>query len=136
MCFDLHFCASVLAETKALILPICVTTFADDHRCIDQEGLRRVLDYVSHDLDTADYVLRHNETMNVMWDHTGAASFLLSVITTIGSKFVDVFIYFRKREGQFDIHTLRNSCPLILHAGQSKLRDLKKKNLVTYVTVL
>ncbi|XP_070179391.1 uncharacterized protein [Littorina saxatilis] len=58
--------------------------FLGNNTCISREKLRRVLDFINRDLDTARYVLRHNVTNNVQWDGAGAASFVLSVVTTIG----------------------------------------------------
>ncbi|XP_076442932.1 potassium channel, subfamily K, member 16-like isoform X2 [Babylonia areolata] len=58
--------------------------FLAEHRCLDKQTLMRLMDYIDRDLDTARYVLYHNVTYNVMWDWAGAASFVVSVITTIG----------------------------------------------------
>ncbi|KAL8619971.1 hypothetical protein ACOMHN_015253 [Nucella lapillus] len=58
--------------------------FVDKHRCLDRAKMMSLMDYIDRDMDTARYVLHHNVTYNVMWDWTGAASFVVSVITTIG----------------------------------------------------
>ena len=76
---DVKYHVYLLIQHDLMVWPI-----ADRHRCIDHEGLRDLLDYINRDMDTARYVLHHNETMNVMWDYVGAASFVLSVISTIG----------------------------------------------------
>lgn len=70
---------------------IFIPLLAANNTCVDVDELEHFMFKTAHDADFAVRTLR-NETVSTKWDFSGAFSFVVTVVSTIG-RYINVFNY-------------------------------------------
>jgi hypothetical protein len=90
-----------LIISKCIILELRNTVFSisilDNNTCVDIAELKYFMFKVAHDSEFALRTLS-NETVSTKWDFSGAFSFVITVVSTIGKYYIH------------EIHTLNTLC--------------------------